>query len=114
MKTLADLKRAIRPGVRLLVVNHEYRPELTGTTRTVTDVQGNGYFYLSEGDSKRSWSGYAKASCYSFPEPDTYKHDEGALCSCGHRNSVGDITHSPTCNVTTGKHIAWTIKVINE
>lgn len=112
MRTFADLKRAIRPGVRLRVISHEYRPELTGTVRIVTDVQGNGYFYrTSDEDTRRSWSPYAKARCYSFPAPNTYRHDEGALCSCGHRDDRDKHEHSSGCSITTGKRTAWTIKI---
>lgn len=77
MKTLSDLKRAIKPGTRLLVVDHEYRPEFNGTIQTVTRVQGNGYYFTIGDDPKELWSSFAKASCYSFPAPDTFRHDEG-------------------------------------
>jgi hypothetical protein len=111
VKTFADLRRTIKPGMKLRVIQHDYRPELTGTVRVVTDVQTNGYFFKTENDDRRTWSPYTKASCYSFPTPDTYRHDEGALCTCGQRNSPGEVKHSQTCNVTTGKRMAWTIEV---
>lgn len=112
MKTLAELKRTIKPGMRLTVIRHDYRPELAGTVRTVTDVQGNGYFYRTDGDERRAWSGYAKASCFSFPEPDTYRQDEGVKCSCGQSSSPGAVKHSDYCNIKTGKRMAWTIQLL--
>jgi hypothetical protein len=111
MRTFADLKRTIKPGMKLLVLQHDYRPELTGTVRTVTRTQGNGYFFTDE-HHKSAFSNYAKASCYTFPDERTYRHDEGALCSCGNRNLTGDVKHSQTCNVTTGKRFAWTIQIV--
>lgn len=76
MKTFADVKRTIKPGMKLKVVQHDYRPELTGTVRVVTRTQTNGYYFHMEGDSRELWSSYAKAGCYSFPTPDTYRQDE--------------------------------------
>lgn len=38
MKTLADLKRAIKPGVRLRCIKNQYRPELDGGIRVVVRV----------------------------------------------------------------------------
>lgn len=111
MRSLAELKRTIKPGMTLRVVQHEYRPELTGAVRVVTDVQGNGYFYKTDGDTRRSWSHYAKASCYSFPDSNTYRQDEGVLCSCGQRYATGEVKHSETCNVTIGKRMAWTVRI---
>ena len=103
----------------MVVVEHEYRPELIGTERVVTDVQGNGYYFNLEKSSpdpdgcrnKRMWSGYAKASCYSFPAPDTFRHDEGAQCSCGAWPHGAQ--HREKCNVITGKRFAWTIRIMS-
>jgi hypothetical protein len=113
MKNFAEMKRTIKPGMTLKVVQHDYRPELTGTTRVVTDVQGNGYFFRTNGEGNRLWSGYAKAHCYSFPDGETYIHDEGALCTCGQRGKLGEVKHSDTCNTTIGKRTAWTVRIVN-
>lgn len=113
MKSFADIKRAIKPGVRLFVISHEYRPELSGTTRVVGKVQTNGYWFEDlNNPGKRLWGGFAPASCYSFPDVDTFRHDEGVRCCCGVSSSPGTVNHSEYCNVPTGKRFAWTIKVI--
>ena len=111
VKTFADLKRTIKPGMTLRVVQHNYRPELTGTLRLVTKVQTTGYYFTMEGSTGRSWSGFSKASSYSFPAPDTYRQDEGIHCSCGHTEEG---PHDAKCNLRTGKRYAWTIRVESE
>jgi hypothetical protein len=115
MKNFAELKRTIKPGMTLKVVQHDYRPELTGTTRVVTDVQGNGYFFRMNGEGNRFWSGYAKAHCYSFPDANTYRQDEGCKCSCGCIvNDAPDTYHSEGCNIRIGKRFAWTIQIVEQ
>ena len=107
MQSFADLKRTIKPGLKLKVIQHDYRPELTGTIRVVTDVQGNGYFFQMLADKNRSWSPYAKASCYSFPDANTYRQDEGCKCSCGCKvDGAPDTYHSDGCNIRVGKRFA--------
>lgn len=116
MKTFAELKRSIKPGVHLFVVEHNYRPELTGTTRVVGKVQTNGYWFhnLHDSEEKRAWSKFAPAKCYSFPTPDTFRHDEGVKCCCGVSSSPGATQHSEYCNMNSGRRFAWTIKILPE
>lgn len=111
MKTFADLRRTIKVGTRLRVVQHDYRPELTGQERIVTKVQTNGYFFEDPSRTvhHRMWSGFAPAGCYSFPTPDTYRQDEGVKCNCG---SPAFVTHSKTCAITTGRRQAWTVQIV--
>lgn len=114
MRNFADMKRVIKPGVHLFVTDHEYRPELTGTTRVVGKVQTNGYWFENlHQPGKRMWSGFAAASCYSFPSSDTFRHDEGVKCCCGVSASPGANQHSEYCNMSSGKRFAWTIKVLD-
>jgi hypothetical protein len=47
MKTFADMKRRLVPGLVLQAVNH-IRPEANGP-RTVVKVQGNGYWFNMPG-----------------------------------------------------------------
>ncbi len=51
MKTLAELKRRIQPGVKLLCVENTYRPELNGKTRVVCRVQTNAFTWKHEGET---------------------------------------------------------------
>src|SRR6185437_707096 len=43
-----------------------WQPNLCYTLRTVTKVQGNGFFFLNEGDTKRGWMGFPKADELQF------------------------------------------------
>lgn len=67
--SLASLKRRIRPGTKLLVLSH-WNEKYLDTVRTVTKVQGNG-FYFTFGDQSH-WSPYPKASRLAFPSEDSF------------------------------------------
>jgi hypothetical protein len=68
MRTLTDLKRAIKPGLRLLCIENTKRPELNGKERIVSRVQGNAFTWKhAEGsDERESWTYYEKAAAYTF------------------------------------------------
>lgn len=73
MKSLAELKRAIKPGVRLRCIENTYRPELNGKSRVVVRVQTNAFTWKHEtGPSTESWTNYEKASAYTFPGGNTF------------------------------------------
>jgi hypothetical protein len=61
--TLKAFKQAIRVGTRLTVLEHAI-PRYLGTSREVTKVQTNGYWFQTDG--KRSWSPHPKASELQF------------------------------------------------
>jgi hypothetical protein len=48
MKSLAELKRTIKPGLRLRCIENTYRPELNGKIRTVCRVQTNAFTWKTE------------------------------------------------------------------
>ena len=76
MKSLADIKRRFRPNVVLECVENTKRPELNGTRRRVTDVQGNAYVWRAEGaeaESQRSWSYWPPARGIEYVDADTVK-----------------------------------------
>lgn len=68
IKSLADLNRHVQPGTRFRCVENTYRPELNGTTRTVTRVQTNGFYWRIDGgtDPRESWTMYPKAALFQF------------------------------------------------
>ena len=73
MKTLTDLKRTIKVGSRLRVVDH-YQRDMIGQIRTVTKTQGNGYWFTIPSDTRRLWGDYpAKASLVTFPTPTSFR-----------------------------------------
>lgn len=45
MKTLTELKRLIKPGVRLLCIENTLRPVLNGKIRLVEKAQGNAFVW---------------------------------------------------------------------
>ena len=74
MKTLADLKRRVQPGVKLLALEH-WQPKHIGVVRTVTRIQGNGYYYVIPGDEREMWSNYGKSSEFTFPTVNSYRYE---------------------------------------
>jgi hypothetical protein len=62
--TLKAFKQAIRVGTRLTVLEHAIACHV-GTTREVTKVQGNGYWF-SGPQGKRYWGPHPKASELQF------------------------------------------------
>lgn len=73
MKSFADIKRRIIAGARLLTVKNTYVERLTGTARTVTKVQTNGFWYRVDGEEKDGWMLYGKAADFTVIDPDTFR-----------------------------------------
>ena len=63
--TLKAFKSAVRPGMRIGVSDH-WVERHRYTVRTVTKVQGNGFFFTQEGDATRYWMPFPKASALRF------------------------------------------------
>lgn len=58
---LAEIKRHIQVGSKVLCVENTYRPELNGRERTIVKTQTNAFVW-SDGVESRSWTRYPKAS----------------------------------------------------
>lgn len=58
MKTFADVKRRFAVDGRLECVSNTYRPEMSGTKRTIRKVQTNALAMLLDGqaDERRNWT----------------------------------------------------------
>ena len=76
LKSLAELKRAIKPGVEVVATYHANHPALVGVRRIVTKVQTNGFFSKIKdptdpncekyNEDRGFRSDYYKAGLYSF------------------------------------------------
>lgn len=76
VKNLAELKRAIQPGVEMLTTSHAYHQEIVGLIRQVTKVQTVGFYsvikdqpnhkYSTCNHGKGFFTGFEKASAYIF------------------------------------------------
>jgi hypothetical protein len=63
-ETLSSFKRKIKPGVRLMCVLNEYRPELSGTYRRVYGTHENSFTWTGEPklhETALSWTYWPKA-----------------------------------------------------
>ena len=93
-KSLAELKRFIRPGVELKTVSHANHADMVGLTRVVTTVQTVGFYskIKDQPDHKWStcnqgmgfWSPFNKAGAYHFTDStvqvlNTRKNDGSVL-----------------------------------
>lgn len=93
INSVAAFKRAIaEPNTVIRVIEH-WQPQLKGTTRKPTKVQGNGYWFqgprFSDGKIERMWAPIPKASDLKF-------------------NDDGSVTFHPASQKT------WTIVVETE
>lgn len=59
--TLKAFKAALHVGMQIVVADH-WLTENMNTVRTVTKVQGNGYFFTIPGEKVRLWGTFPKAS----------------------------------------------------
>ena len=76
MRTLADLKRRIAPGVRLRCIANTYRPMLSGTVREIHRVQGNAFTWFqvdANAAQVESWTYYPKAKGLRWIDDDTFE-----------------------------------------
>lgn len=74
-RTLAALKRAVRPGTRIKCLTHwrdsiPVRPDgsapISGTVRTVTKAQGNAYVFTDTAGRANMWAYWPKAADVTF------------------------------------------------
>lgn len=71
MKSLAELKRAIKVGTVLETVAHS-RPVMIGTTRVVEKAQTNCFASRMDGVKDLTWTNYPPAKDVTFAGPDTF------------------------------------------
>lgn len=71
VKSLTELKRAIKPGVEMLTTSHAYHPDIVGLTRQVTKVQTVGFYSVIKNqlDHKYSACNYGKGFFTEFEKP---------------------------------------------
>jgi hypothetical protein len=76
MKSFADVKRRLQIGTVLECVENTYRPELNGTRRIVTKVQGNAIRWRNTDeapDARPSWTPFPPASNTAIVDADTFQ-----------------------------------------
>lgn len=73
MKSVADLKRRVVAGVQFDVIGHTTRPELVGHRRTVTRVQGNGFYWTHPDDAREVWTSWPTAAGVEIRDADTFR-----------------------------------------
>ena len=83
IKSLAALKRGITVGTTLRVIDH-WIPEFIGTSRIVTRLQTNGFYFRVPGNERwqNAWCPYPAAKQVSFPSPGRFRFhpDENRFC----------------------------------
>lgn len=76
IRSLAALKRAIKPGTELMATYHEFRKDIEGLVRVVTEVRSVGFYsvikdqpdhpYSTWNDGKGIFTEFTKAANYQF------------------------------------------------
>lgn len=76
MKTLKDVKTRVRPGTRLLCVDHSRQPKLIGLTRTVSRV-GVSYFVSRDAlpgkEACDFWTHWGRSRDLEILDADTFR-----------------------------------------
>ena len=77
LKSLADLKRFIRPGIEFKTLSQKYHPDLVGLTRVVTAVQTVCFYsqIKDQPDSRFSTDNGGKGFRTDFAKADAYIFD---------------------------------------
>ena len=56
VKSLAEFKRSIKPGTRIVALENDWKPSLVGVVRVVSKVQSNCFYTRVEGQPGHMWS----------------------------------------------------------
>ena len=77
IRSLADLKRAIKPGAELMATYHAKHPEIVGLVRVVTEVQSNAFYSVikDQPDHKYSACNFGKGFRSDFEKAANYQFD---------------------------------------
>jgi hypothetical protein len=63
--TMKAFKVALHVGMQIRVSDH-WIADQRNTLRTITKLQGNGFFFTPEGDNRRGWMGFPSAAQLNF------------------------------------------------
>ena len=91
LKSLAELKRAIKPGVEVVATYHANHPALVGVRRIVTKVQTNGFFSKSTtrtGDFGQTITRRAYTASTAIPSQLWIHEAKSRECSISSRYSI--------------------------
>ena len=74
MNNLADLKRTVQPGMKLVMTRHDWYPSgnLIGVEREVSKRQGNAIVFRHPDTDKESWLYLDTAKGFIFDGTDTF------------------------------------------
>lgn len=91
VKSLAELKRAIKPGVEMLTTSHAYHPDIVGLTRQVTKVQTVGFYSVikNQPDHKYSACNHGKGFFTGFEKASAYRFDGDGITLLNTRKNDG-------------------------
>jgi len=79
---LTAFKSAVRCGMQISVTDH-WMEHQRHTLRTVTKVQGNGFFFIRKGDAARSWMAFPKPAELRFSRHDGPNRDGREVLDAG-------------------------------
>lgn len=93
VKSLAELKRAIKPGVEMLTTSHAYHPDIVGLTRQVTKVQTVGFYSVikNQPDHKYSACNHGKGFFTGFEKAPAYRFDGDSITLLNTRKNDGSV-----------------------
>ena len=95
IKTLAELKRCIRPGTELVATSHSKHPALVGLVRVVTEVQTNAYYSVVKDQPTHQYStcNYGKGFRSDFEKASNYLFEGTTIKVLDRRSSDGSVLY---------------------
>lgn len=93
IKNLAELKRAVKPGVEMLTTSHAYHQDIVGLTRQVTKVQTVGFYSVikDQPNHKYSTCNHGKGFFTEFEKASAYIFDGNTITLLNTRKNDGSI-----------------------
>lgn len=93
IKSLAELKRAVKPGVQMLTTSHAYYEDVIGLTRQVTQVQTVGFYSVIKGQPNHKYStcNHGKGFFTPFEKASAYIFDGDTITQLNTRANDGRI-----------------------
>ena len=93
ISSLADLKRAIKPGAELMATYHSKHPEIVGLIRVVTEVQTNAFYSVikDQPDHKYSACNYGQGFRSDFEKAANYQFEGSTVRMLDARKGDGSV-----------------------
>ena len=95
IKSLAELKRTIKPGVEFVATYHSKHPEIVGLTREVVSARTNSFYSVikDQPNHKYSAANYGKGFCTYYEKAGFYRFEGSKITVLDSRANDGSVLY---------------------